>query len=275
MTAESNPSATPSSRQFNQSNFDLSNFDLSNKVALITGASRGIGEAIANAYAAAGATVILSSRKQEGLDAVAAEIAAAGGRAIPIAAHTGDSPAVQALIEQVVQQVGGVDILVNNAATNPHFGPIMTAEESHWDKILDVNVKGYFRMVQACAPLMKARGGGKVINMASVAGRTPLPGMGIYCVSKAAVIMLTEVLAAELAADNIQVNAIAPGFIKTKFSSAIWANPEVNDAVVASIPQKRIADPVELTGIALYLASAASSFTTGATITVDGGQLIG
>ena len=151
----------------------------------------------------------------------------------------------------------------------------MTAEESHWDKILDVNVKGYFRMVQACVPLMKARGGGKVINMASVAGRTPLPGMGIYCVSKAAVIMLTEVLAAELAVDNIQVNAIAPGFIKTKFSSAIWANPEVNDAVVASIPQKRIADPVELTGIALYLASAASSFTTGATITVDGGQLIG
>ena len=270
MTAESNPSATPSSRQFNQSNFDLSN-----KVALITGASRGIGEAIAKAYAAAGATVILSSRKQEGLDAVAADIAAAGGRAIPIAAHTGDGPAVQALIEQVVQQVGGVDILVNNAATNPHFGPIMTAEESHWDKILDVNVKGYFRMVQACVPLMKARGGGKVINMASVAGRTPLPGMGIYCVSKAAVIMLTEVLAAELAVDNIQVNAIAPGFIKTKFSSAIWANPEVNDAVVASIPQKRIADPVELTGIALYLASAASSFTTGATITVDGGQLIG
>ncbi|MEZ4664991.1 MAG: glucose 1-dehydrogenase, partial [Caldilineaceae bacterium] len=249
-------------------------FDLSHKVALITGASRGIGEAIAKTYAAAGATVILSSRKQEGLETVAAEIQAAGGRAIPIAAHTGDSRAVQALVEQVVQQVGGVDILVNNAATNPHFGPIMTSEESHWDKILDVNVKGYFRMVQACAPLMQARGGGKVINMASVAGRTPLAGMGIYCVSKAAVIMLTEVLAAELAADNIQVNAIAPGFIKTQFSSAIWANPAINDAVVAAIPQKRIAAPEELTGIALYLASAASSFTTGATITVDGGQLL-
>ncbi|MEZ4712633.1 MAG: glucose 1-dehydrogenase [Caldilineaceae bacterium] len=252
----------------------FSQFDLSNKVALITGASRGIGEAIAKTYAAAGATVILSSRKQAGLDAVAAEIEATGGRAIPIAAHTGDSQAVQALIEQVVQQAGGVDILVNNAATNPHFGPIMTSEESHWDKILDVNVKGYFRMVQACAPLMQGRGGGKVINMASVAGRTPLAGMGIYCVSKAAVIMLTEVLAAELAADNIQVNAIAPGFIKTKFSSAIWANPDINDAVVAAIPQKRIAAPDELTGIALYLASAASSFTTGATITVDGGQLL-
>lgn len=249
-------------------------FDLSNKVALITGASRGIGEAIAKAYAGAGATVILSSRKQEGLDAVAADIKSAGGTAIPIAAHTGDSQAVNALVEQVVQRVGGVDILVNNAATNPHFGPIMSSEESHWDKILDVNVKGYFRMVQACAPLMKARGGGKVINMASVAGRTPLAGMGIYCVSKAAVIMLTEVLAAELAADNIQVNAIAPGFIKTRFSSAIWDNPQVNDAVVATIPQRRIAAPEELTGIALYLASSASSFTTGATITVDGGQLL-
>ncbi|MCB0182634.1 MAG: SDR family oxidoreductase, partial [Caldilineaceae bacterium] len=161
-----------------------------------------------------------------------------------------------------------------NAATNPHFGPLLTSEESHWDKILDVNVKGYFRMVRACVPSMRERGGGKVINLASIAGKAPLPNMGIYSVSKAAVLMLTEVLATELAADNIQVNAIAPGFIKTAFSRAIWDNPAIHDVVVQRIPQHRIANVAELTGIALYLASAASSFTTGATFVIDGGQLL-
>jgi NAD(P)-dependent dehydrogenase (short-subunit alcohol dehydrogenase family) len=174
-----------------------------------------------------------------------------------------------------VDAFGGVDILVNNAATNPHFGPILTADESLWDKTLDVNVKGYFRMVQACAPHMAARGGGKIINLASVAGLAPQPGMGVYCVTKAAVLMLTEVLAAELAPQNIQVNAIAPGFVKTKFSAAIWSNPALNDATLAGIPQARMAAPEELTGAVLYLASAASSFTTGATLVVDGGQMVG
>jgi len=249
-------------------------FDLTGKVALITGASRGIGEAIAKAYAAAGAKVVLSSRKQEGLDAVAAQIVADGGTALAVVAHTGDAAAVGALVAQTVDTFGGIDILVNNAATNPHFGPIMTAEESHWDKILDVNVKGYFRLAQACAPHMRQRGGGKIINMASVAGKTPLPGMGIYCVSKAAVLMLTEVLASELAADNIQVNAIAPGFIKTAFSRAIWDNPALHDAVKQSIPQQRLGATDELVGMALYLASPASSFTTGATVVIDGGQLL-
>lgn len=249
-------------------------FDLTGKVALITGASRGIGEAIAKAYAVAGASVVLSSRKQDGLDAIAGQITAAGGRALAVAAHTGDATAVQTLVTRTLETFGGVDILVNNAATNPHFGPIMTAEESHWDKILDVNVKGYFRLAQACAPHMRQRGGGKIINIASVAGKTPLPGMGIYCVSKAAVLMLTEVLASELAADNIQVNAIAPGFIKTAFSRAIWDNPATHDAVKQAIPQQRIGATDELLGIALYLAAPASSFTTGATIVIDGGQLL-
>ena len=164
--------------------------------------------------------------------------------------------------------------MVNNAATNPHFGPLLSSEESHWDKILDVNVKGYFRLVRACVPSMRERGGGKVINLASVAGKAPLPNMGIYCVSKAAVLMLTEVLAVELASDNIQVNAIAPGFIKTAFSRAIWDNPAIHDATVQHIPQRRIANVEELTGIALYLAAPASSFTTGATFVIDGGQLL-
>lgn len=250
-------------------------FNLTNKVALITGASRGIGRAIAEAYAAAGAKVVLASRKQVDLDEVAAAIRSQGGEALPVAAHTGDEEAVQHLVEQTTAVYGGIDILVNNAATNPHFGPLITSEESHWDKIFDVNVKGYYWVARACAASMKARGGGKIINMASVAGLEAQPMMGIYCVSKAAVLMLTQVLANELAADNIQVNAIAPGFVKTKFSSALWQNEGVYTAVTQAIPQKRMAEPAELTGIALYLASTASSFTTGATFVIDGGQIAG
>lgn len=250
------------------------NFDLTGKVALITGASRGIGQAIAEAYAAAGAKVVLSSRRQEGLDAVAEVIRRNGGDALPIAAHTGSDEAVQAVVAQATEAYGGIDIVVNNAATNPHFGGMLTAEESHWDKIFDVNVKGYFRIVKACVPSMKARGGGKVINMASIAGLKPQAMMGVYCVSKAAVLMMTEVLAVELASDNIQVNAIAPGFVKTKFSQAIWGTPAIHDAVMKTIPQGRMAEPEELTGIALYLASEASSFTTGSTFLIDGGQFL-
>lgn len=250
-------------------------FDLTGKVALVTGASRGIGKAIAEAYAVAGAQVVLASRKQASLNEVAEMIRRNGGEALAIAAHTGGDEAVNALVAKATETYGGIDIVVNNAATNPHFGPVMTAEESHWDKILDVNVKGYFRVAKGCVPSMKARGGGKIINIASIAGLEPQPGMGVYCVSKAAVLMLTQVLAVELAGDNIQVNAIAPGFIKTKFSAAIWGNPQLNEMVMKQIPQGRMAEPEELTGMALYLASGASSFTTGATMLIDGGQFIG
>jgi NAD(P)-dependent dehydrogenase (short-subunit alcohol dehydrogenase family) len=250
-------------------------FDLSGKVALITGASRGIGEAVAFAYAQAGARVVLASRKQADLDGVAQRIRESGGDALALAAHSGDAAAIANVVEQAVSTYGGIDVVVNNAATNPHFGPILTAEDSHWDKILDVNVKGYFRVVKACVDSMKARGGGKIINMASVAGLEPQPMMGIYSVSKAAVLMLTKVLAAELAQFNIQVNAIAPGFVKTKFSSALWQNPQINQAVLNTIPQKRMAEPDEIAGLAVYLASPASSFVTGSTFIVDGGQLVG
>ncbi len=249
------------------------NFDLTGKVALVTGGSRGIGLAIAEAYAAAGAKVAVASRKQEAVDEAAAALRHAGGDALALTAHTGDAADVAALVERVVAHFGGIDILVNNAATNPHFGPFLSAEDSHWDKILDVNVKGYFRVAKACVPVMRARGGGKIINVASVAGLEPQPMMGVYCVSKAAVLMMTEVLAAEVAADHIQVNAIAPGFVKTKFSQVLWSTPDIHDQLIRAVPQRRMAEPAEIAGIAVYLASAASSFTTGATFVVDGGQL--
>jgi len=248
-------------------------FDLSDKVAIITGASRGIGLAIAEAFSDAKAKVVLSSRKQEDLDEAAEKINSTGGEALAVAAHTGDAEAIAHLLEKTRDTFGGVDILVNNAGTNPHFGPILTAEESHWDKIIDVNLKGYFRMIKACAASMRARGGGKVINMASVSGLRATPGLGIYGVSKAGVLMLTKVLAVELAADNIQVNAIAPGLIKTRFSRALWETPGLQNSVMGNIPQGRIGLPEEVTGIALYLASQASSFTTGGVFVVDGGQI--
>jgi len=250
-------------------------FDLTGKVALITGASRGIGEAIAVAYSQAGAKVVLSSRKQADLDNVAERIRNRGGNALAIAAHSRDMSAIRAVVEKTSATYGGIDVVVNNAATNPHFGPILTAEDSHWDKILDVNVKGYFRVVKACFESMQSRGGGKVINMSSVAGLEPQPMMGVYSVSKAAVLMLTRVLAAELAPSNIQANAIAPGFVKTKFSAALWQNPQINEAILKRIPQKRMAEPEEIAGLALYLASPASSFVTGSVFSIDGGQLTG
>ncbi len=252
----------------------IPSFDLTGKVAIVTGASRGIGAAIARTYAAAGAAVVLASRKLDALEAVAAEIRADGGKALAIPAHTGDEAAIHALVKRTVEAFGRVDILVNNAAISPHFGPVLTAEESQWDKTYDVNVKGYVRTIKACVPHMEQRGGGKIINMASIAGRFPQWGLGVYCVSKAGVIMLTEVLANELAPSNIQVNAIAPGFVKTKFSSPIWSNDVMNEGTLAAIPQHRMAEPDEITGIALYLAAPASGFTTGATILVDGGQAV-
>jgi NAD(P)-dependent dehydrogenase (short-subunit alcohol dehydrogenase family) len=250
-------------------------FDLTDKVAIVTGASRGIGLAIAESFASAGANVVLASRKQDALDQAAEKIAAQGGEAFPMAAHTGDTEAVQALVAACVEKYGGVDILVNNAATNPHFGPILTSEESHWDKILDVNLKGYFRMAKACVESMRERGGGKIINLASVAGMQHQQGMGIYGISKAGVLMLTKTLAVELADDNIQVNALAPGFIKTRFSQVLWQTPEIHQQIIAQIPQKRMGGPQEVTGMVLYLASAASDFTTGAVMLVDGGQIAG
>lgn len=254
----------------------MPNFDLTGRVAIVTGASRGIGAAIARAYVQSGARVVITSRKMENLEPVVAELNAEHpDRVVAIPVHAGQREAVQQLVEQTVELFGRVDIAVNNAATNPHFGPLLNAEPGQWDKILEVNVKGYFWLCQAAARQMQQQGhGGKIINMASVAGLKPGPMMGVYSISKAAVIMMTRVLATELGHDNIQVNAIVPGFVKTRFSAAVWQNPGFANEVIQRTPAGRIADPDEITGIALYLASSASDFTTGEVFTVDGGYVL-
>lgn len=246
-------------------------FDVKGKVAIITGASRGIGLAIAKCYAEAGMKVVISSRKQESLESVVDEI---GGEVTPIAAHNGGKAALQNLVAQTVEKYGGVDVLVNNAATNPHFGTLLEAEDSMWQKTFEVNLLGNVWLTQAAVKSMRERGGGKVVNVASVNGLRPGAMQGIYSITKAGVINLTQTLAMELADDNIQVNAIAPGLVKTKFAQAIWSNKTLMDGVVNRTPQRRIGEPDEITGIALYLASPASSFTTGQVFVIDGGITI-
>jgi NAD(P)-dependent dehydrogenase (short-subunit alcohol dehydrogenase family) len=250
-------------------------FDISGKVAIVTGASRGIGEAIARRFAAAGAKVVLSSRKQESLDVVAADMRQNGHDVTPIAAHNGNKEALLALVEKTVDAYGTVDILVNNAATNPHFGPILDSEDSMWQKTFEVNLMGNFWLTKACVEVMQSQNrGGKIINIASVNGLRPGSFQGIYSITKAGVISLTQTLAMELASDNIQVNAIAPGLIQTRFAQAIWDNDQALDMIEARTPMGRIGQPEEIAGIAHYLASPASSFATGQVFIIDGGVTV-
>ena len=252
----------------------MTEFSLEGKVALITGASRGIGRAIALRFAQADARVVASSRKLENVQTVADEIIAAGGQALAVQAHVGRPDDVTALVNRTLEAYGQVDIAVNNAATNPHFGPLLTADEGQWDKILDTNAKGCVRVCRAVVPHMEAQGGGKIINLASVAGLRPSPGMGVYGISKAAIIMLTQVLALELGPANIQVNALAPGVIKTRFSQLLWQTPQISEPVLARLPLGRFGEPEDVSGLALYLASPASNYVTGAVFLVDGGMSV-
>jgi NAD(P)-dependent dehydrogenase (short-subunit alcohol dehydrogenase family) len=250
----------------------MSEFSLEDKVAIVTGASRGIGRAIALRLAKAGAKAVVSGRKLESVQAVADEIRTAGGEALAIQAHVGQPDDVTALVARTSDAFGRIDIAVNNAATNPHFGPILTADEGQWEKILDTNLKGMFRLCKAVAPHMERQGGGKIINLASVAGLRPSPGMGVYSVSKAGVIMLTQVLALELGQANIQVNAIAPGVIKTRFSQVLWNTPQIAEPMLSRLPLGRFGEPEDVAGLALFLASPASDYVTGAVFLVDGGM---
>jgi len=250
-------------------------FDLTGKVAIITGASRGIGLSIAEHYAQAGAKVVLASRKQESLDEAAQKINDAGGEAIGIAAHTGKKETLTDLVAKTVEHFGKVDILVNNAATNPHFGTVLEAEDSMWMKTFEVNLMGNVWLSQAVVPIMRENGGGKIVNVASIVGLEPGAMQGVYSVTKAGVISLTKTLAMELGADNIQVNAIAPGLIQTKFAATLWKNEALLKQVEQQTPVGRIGQPEEIASIALYLASETANFTTGAVFVVDGGITIG
>lgn len=249
-------------------------FDLTGKVALITGASKGIGEAIARIFAEYGAKVVISSRKQADLDELANDIKATGGECTGIAAHAGEIAQLKLLVEKTVEIYGGIDILVNNAATNPVYGPSLDCSESAFDKIMQVNVKAPFELAKMIHPIMKARGGGSVINISSIAGHTPDPGLGIYSVSKASLNMLTKVLAKEWGEDGIRVNAICPGLIKTKFSQALWDNEKTLAHFTKRLPIARMGTVEEISPMALYLASSASGYTTGGLFSIDGGTII-
>ena len=248
-------------------------FDLAEKTALISGASRGIGAAIAQTLAEFGAEVILTSRKIENLKEVESQIKESGKKVSCIACHNGEMGEIDALFEKIRQTHGSLDILVNNAATNPYYGPVIDAEEKAWDKTLSVNLKGPFFMSQHAAMLMRENGGGSIVNVSSINGKIPMPYQGIYSITKTGLIAMTQSFAKELGTDKIRVNAILPGLTDTKFASAITNNEKLMKTVLPQIPLGRIAKPGEISGMVLFLVSDAASYVTGSTFNVDGGIL--
>ncbi len=250
-------------------------FDLSGKVALVTGASRGIGESIAKTLAAYGAHVIVSSRKLESCETVVAAIREAGGSAEAMACHIGEMAQIEAAFAAIEQQHGRFDILVNNAATNPYFGSIVDTDPASFQKTLDVNIRGYFYSSVHGVKLMAKNGGGSIVNVASVNGVIPGDKQGIYSITKAAVMSMTKAFAKECASSGVRVNALLPGATDTKFAAALVHNPEVLDKMMPHVPMRRVAHPDEMAGAVLYLASNAASYTTGTCLNVDGGYLLG
>ncbi len=249
-------------------------FDLDNKIALVTGASRGIGQEAAKLLAQQGAHVIISSRKQAACEQVAEAIRAAGGQASAFACHIGELAQIEAVYDRIRLTYGRLDILVNNAATNPYYGDIVETDLAAFNKTIDVNVRGYFYMSVNACKLMREQGGGAIINVASVNGVRPGNKQGIYSITKGAVINMTRAFALECGADNIRVNALLPGLTDTKFARALTANEDVLHGWLQQIPLQRTAQPSEMAAAILYLASSASSFVTGSCLTVDGGYLI-
>jgi len=249
-------------------------FSLNGKVALVTGGSRGIGKATALGFASAGADVAVASRKLPDLEQVAAEIRGLGRRALPVSAHVARLEEIKNLVNTVYQEFGKIDILVNNAGTSPAMSPMLDLEERLWDSIINLNLKGLVFLSQAVARVMKEHGGGTIINVASVAGFRHEPNIGVYSISKTAVIMATKIMAREWAKYNVRVNAIAPGHIHTRLGDSVFeAVPEYKEEFLQRVPMGRIGDPDEIVGAMIYLASNASSYVTGEILVVDGGIL--
>jgi NAD(P)-dependent dehydrogenase (short-subunit alcohol dehydrogenase family) len=246
-------------------------FRLDGRVAIVTGASRGIGEAIARALAEAGARVVASSRRQEAVDGVAASIRDAGGDAIGVAAHAGRAADLARLVDACVERFGRLDVVVNNAATNPVYGPLVDTGADVYDKIMDVNLRGPLELARSAHPHLVAAGGGAVVNISSIEGLTPSEGLGLYSVSKAALISLTRAMAREWGAAGIRVNAICPGLIRTRFSAALWQDDTVRESFLSRTPLHRVGTPDEVAALALFLASDAGSYCTGGVFTADGG----
>ena len=250
------------------------NIDLSGKVALVTGGSRGLGKAIALAFAEKGANVIICGRKKETLEQSMEEFKDLGFEIIPFSANIGKSDQVAALFQSIQEQFGVLDILVNNVGMNILTPSVAEVDEGLWDKIIETNLKGTFLVSRQAVESMKKGGGGKIVNITSIAAQKVSMGMGVYCVAKAGVEMLTKVLASELAKEHINVNAVAPGMIKTKFSQPFWSDENILKELTKTIPMGRIAETGDVVGAVLFLASGLSDFITGEIITVDGGSLV-
>ncbi len=251
----------------------LARLRLDGRVAIVTGGTRGIGLAIATTFARAGAKVVVSSRRSEHVDAVCRALAEEGHTVVGVPAHMGKAADAHALVAHTLEHFDGVDIIVNNAATNPVFGPLQQATDDAFDKIFGVNVKGPLELCRAAHSVMAERGGGAIVNISSIGGVSPEAGLGLYSVSKAALISLTKVMAQEWGADGIRANVICPGLIKTKFSQALWKDDHIAQQVLGHQPIRRIGVPEDVSGLALFLASDAAAYCTGGVYMADGGYL--
>jgi NAD(P)-dependent dehydrogenase (short-subunit alcohol dehydrogenase family) len=250
---------------------DTSYLSLKGQIALITGGSRGIGKAIAMTFADAGADVVIASRKKPDLDKAAEEIKATGRKALCVPTHTKKVDDLENLVNTTMNEFGRIDVLINNAATNPGMGPIVDTEESVYDHIIDTNLKGYFMMSKLVGRIMREQKSGNIINVSSAGGVSPAEGLGPYCISKAGINMLTKQMALEMGPYNVRVNAIAPRIVKTDFSKALWTNEKLMEREFKFTPLKCVATPEEIAQTALYLASTATNYMTGHILVVNGG----